>query len=105
MPAPVSLIAEKSIHKSAGTSNQKLKLLRRGKLISITLIIIGKNQFPNPPIATGITIKKIINIAWAVTITLYVWSPTKNEPLEDSSNRINLDNLVPIKPPQPPVKI
>lgn len=73
--------------------------------MSITLIIIGKNQFPNPPIATGITIKKIINIAWAVTITLYIWSPTKKEPLEDNSIRIKLDNLVPIKPPQPPAKI
>jgi hypothetical protein len=33
---------------------------------------MGKNQFPKPPIATGITIKKIINIACAVTITLYI---------------------------------
>lgn len=32
--------------------------------------IIGTSQFPNPPIMIGITIKKIIINAWAVTITL-----------------------------------
>lgn len=32
--------------------------------------IRGTNQFPNPPIKIGITIKKIIIKAWAVTITL-----------------------------------
>ena len=31
----------------------------------------GTNQFPNPPIITGITKKNIIRKAWAVTITLY----------------------------------
>lgn len=34
-------------------------------------IIRGTSQFPNPPIIIGITIKKIIMNAWAVTITLY----------------------------------
>lgn len=66
---------------------------------------MGKNQFPNPPIAIGITIKKIINIAWAVTITLYIWSPKKKDPLVINSKRIRLESLVPIKPPQPPAKI
>jgi hypothetical protein len=46
-------------------------LLRRGKAISGAPIIIGTNQFPNPPIKIGITIKKIINKACAVTTTLY----------------------------------
>lgn len=32
--------------------------------------INGTNQFPNPPIIIGITIKKIMIKAWAVTITL-----------------------------------
>lgn len=32
--------------------------------------INGNNQFPKPPIIIGITIKKIIIKAWAVTITL-----------------------------------
>lgn len=33
-------------------------------------IIRGTNQFPNPPIIIGITMKKIITNAWAVTTTL-----------------------------------
>jgi len=33
-------------------------------------IISGTSQFPNPPIIIGITMKKIIIKAWAVTITL-----------------------------------
>jgi len=32
--------------------------------------IRGTSQFPNPPIMIGITIKKIIMKAWAVTTTL-----------------------------------
>lgn len=38
--------------------------------MSGALNIKGTNQFPNPPIIIGITIKKIIINAWAVTITL-----------------------------------
>jgi hypothetical protein len=34
-------------------------------------IIKGTNQFPKPPIRTGITKKKIIIKAWLVTTTLY----------------------------------
>lgn len=33
-------------------------------------IIRGTSQFPNPPIMMGITMKKIITKAWAVTMTL-----------------------------------
>lgn len=32
--------------------------------------IRGTNQFPNPPIMIGITMKKIMMNAWAVTTTL-----------------------------------
>lgn len=32
--------------------------------------IRGISQFPNPPMKIGITIKKIIRNAWAVTIVL-----------------------------------
>ena len=45
-------------------------LFIRGNAISGAPNIIGINQFPNPPIKIGITIKKIIINAWAVTITL-----------------------------------
>lgn len=53
-----------------GGSNQNLMLFIRGKAISGAPSIIGVNQFPNPPIIVGITMKKIITKAWAVTIEL-----------------------------------
>lgn len=45
-------------------------LFNRGNAISGAPIIKGTNQFPKPPIIIGITIKKIIMKAWAVTIIL-----------------------------------
>lgn len=45
-------------------------LFIRGKAISGAPIMRGISQFPKPPIMMGITIKKIITNAWAVTITL-----------------------------------
>jgi hypothetical protein len=53
-----------------GTKSQKERLFIRGNAISATPNIRGNNQLPNPPIEMGITIKKIITKAWAVTITL-----------------------------------
>lgn len=53
-----------------GGSSQNLILFIRGNAMSGAPIIIGTNQFPNPPIMMGITIKKIITKAWAVTIVL-----------------------------------
>jgi len=55
---------------SEGGRSQKLKLFIRGKAISGAPIIRGVSQFPKPPIIIGITIKKIIVKACAVTITL-----------------------------------
>lgn len=55
---------------SAGGRSQKLRAFMRGKAISGAAIIMGISQFPNPPIRTGITRKKIIIKAWAVTIEL-----------------------------------
>jgi hypothetical protein len=43
-----------------GGNIQNLILFKRGKDISGHPIIIGINQFPNPPITIGIVIKKII---------------------------------------------
>jgi hypothetical protein len=65
--------------------------------------IKGNNQFPNPPIKTGITMKKIIIKAWAVTTTLYNWSSPKREPGWPSSIRIIILSLVPNIPLQAPV--
>jgi len=53
-----------------GGSSQNLRLFRRGKAISGVAIIRGRSQFPNPPIMAGITMKKIMTKAWAVTIEL-----------------------------------
>lgn len=53
-----------------GGNSQKLMLFIRGNAISGAPIISGTSQFPNPPIIIGITMKKIMTNAWAVTITL-----------------------------------
>jgi len=71
VPTPTSTKEERSSKESAGGSNQKLRLLSRGKAMSGAPIRMGTNQFPKPPTITGITMKKIIINAWAVTITLY----------------------------------
>jgi hypothetical protein len=70
VPAPLSTRElERSIIR-AGIKNQKLMLFIRGKAISAAPNIRGTNQLPNPPIKIGITIKKIMIKACAVTTTL-----------------------------------
>jgi len=70
VPAPLSTAPPTRSNVRAGGKNQNLRLFKRGKAISGAPNINGTNQFPNPPIMIGITIKKIITNAWAVTITL-----------------------------------
>lgn len=70
MPAPASTPAEARSSKKEGGRSQKLMLFIRGKAMSGAPIINGISQFPKPPIMMGITMKKIITKAWAVTITL-----------------------------------
>jgi hypothetical protein len=70
VPLPPSLIILPNIIKRAGGNTQNLRLFRRGNIISKEESIKGNIQLPNPPIATGITKKKIIKIAWAVTTAL-----------------------------------
>ena len=70
VPAPASTIEDASNRRKDGGSSQKLMLFIRGNAMSGVPIISGSSQFPNPPIIMGITIKKIIMKAWAVTITL-----------------------------------
>jgi hypothetical protein len=55
---------------SEGGKSQNLILFIWGNAMSGAPSIKGNNQFPNPPIMIGITIKKIITNACAVTITL-----------------------------------
>lgn len=70
VPAPASTPDDARSKRNEGGSSQKLMLFIRGKAISGAPIISGISQFPNPPIMMGITIKKIITKACAVTITL-----------------------------------
>jgi hypothetical protein len=70
VPAPLSTKELVNNINKAGIKNQNLMLFIRGKAISGEPNIKGTNQFPNPPIRIGITIKKIIIKAWAVTTTL-----------------------------------
>lgn len=70
VPAPASTIDDAKRSKNDGGSNQKLILFIRGNAISGAPIISGTSQFPKPPIIIGMTIKKIITNAWAVTMTL-----------------------------------
>jgi hypothetical protein len=71
VPAPFSTAAEETNRISDGGSSQNLRLFSRGNAISAAPSINGRSQFPNPPINTGITKKKIIKNAWAVTRVLY----------------------------------
>lgn len=71
VPAPFSTAAEDRRSISDGGNSQNLMLLSRGNAISGAPSIRGSNQLPNPPINTGITRKKIIKNACAVTIVLY----------------------------------
>jgi hypothetical protein len=70
-PTPASTNDEDTNKISAGGSNQKLILFNLGNAISQAPIMIGTNQLPKPPIAVGITKKKIIRNACEVTKTLY----------------------------------
>lgn len=70
VPAPIPANAERESSVSEGGSSQNLMLFIRGKAISWVPIISGTSQFPNPPIMIGITMKKIITNACAVTMVL-----------------------------------
>lgn len=70
VPAPLSTRALVNSSTNAGTKNQNLILFNRGNAMSAAPNIKGTNQLPNPPISTGITIKKIMMNACAVTTTL-----------------------------------
>lgn len=71
VPAPFSTAAEDTRRINDGGISQNLRLFIRGNAISGAPSISGNNQFPNPPIKIGITIKKIIRNPWAVTSVLY----------------------------------
>lgn len=70
VPAPLSTAIEAIKSVKDGGSSQNLRLFIRGNAMSGAPIIRGRSQFPNPPIMMGITMKKIITNACAVTMTL-----------------------------------
>jgi hypothetical protein len=63
VPAPFSTAADLTSKISDGGSSQNLILLSRGNAMSGVPSIRGSSQFPNPPMNTGITRKKIITNA------------------------------------------
>ena len=75
VPAPSPTMDDITSIISAGGRSQNLILFRRGNAISGAPSINGRSQFPNPPINIGMTRKKIMRNACAVTIVLYSWSP------------------------------
>lgn len=102
VPAPEFTRDERRRRSKAGGNNQKDRLFIRGKDMSGALNIKGRNQLPKPPIKTGMTIKKIIRKAWAVTKTLYTWLSPSTSLVVPSSKRIRPEKAAPISPPQPP---
>lgn len=70
VPTPFSTAALDNNRVRDGGRSQNLMLFRRGNAISGAPNINGTSQLPNPPIITGMTKKKIIRNAWAVTIVL-----------------------------------
>ena len=75
MPAPLAPgspstnIEIRSNANDVGSSQNEM-LFMRGKAMSGAPIISGTNQLPNPPIMAGMTMKKIMIRAWAVTTAL-----------------------------------
>lgn len=70
VPAPLSTVLLVRRRVNDGGRSQNLMLFIRGNAISGAPSISGTNQFPKPPIMIGITMKKIMTKAWAVTMTL-----------------------------------
>jgi len=102
VPAPLSTSPESSSKDKAGGSSQKLILFIRGKAMSGALTINGTSQLPNPPIMVGMTKKKIMINACAVTTVLYSWSSPSSLPGCPSSRRMRAESAVPRKADQIP---
>jgi hypothetical protein len=70
VPQPCSTKLLASRRANEGGSNQKLMLFSLGNAMSTAPMSKGTQKFPKPPINAGMTRKKIITNACAVTITL-----------------------------------
>lgn len=104
VPTPDSIFMVIYINKNEDGRSQNLKLFVRGYLISGALSIRGRIQLPNPPIKIGITIKKIITIACAVTSLLKNCSDIIFAPGWESSMRIKSLINIPDTPAHIPTK-
>ena len=102
VPTPFSTIAEPRRRVRDGGRSQNLILFIRGYSTSGLPSIRGTSQLPKPPIITGITRKKIIKNACAVTIVLYNWSLPNRAPGWPSSARMRRLIEVPSSPDQIP---
>jgi|SRR5438105_13089828 len=99
VPTPPSIQAENINRIKLGGKSQKLILFNLGKAISGPPTIKGIKKLPKPPIKAGITMKKIINNACAVTILLYNWlSAIYCIPGPLNSNLIKTEKAVPNNP-------
>ena len=70
MPTPLSTNLLNRRSDREGGRSQNLMLFIRGKAMSGLPSIRGTSQFPKPPIIMGMTMKKIMTKACAVTIVL-----------------------------------
>jgi len=104
VPTPLNLTIDRISIVKDGGSIQNLILFIRGKAMSCAPIIIGTSQLPNPPIITGITIKKIIIKACAVIIELNRSSLIKAPPGTVKLVRTMTLRESPIIPDQTPSK-
>nr|BAP16792.1 cytochrome c oxidase subunit I [Nephotettix virescens] len=80
VPTPISTSDLIKSNVKEGGKSQNLMLFNRGNAMSGAPIMMGKSQFPKPPIMMGITMKKIMMNACDVTMTLYIWSLLMNDP-------------------------
>ena len=62
------------------TRSQNDRLLSLGNAMSGAPIMSGTIQLPNPPIIAGITMKKIMMMAWLLKNTLYMFLAASIEP-------------------------
>ena len=102
VPTPLSTRPDIKSKERAGGRSQNLMLFIRGNAMSGAFTMRGTSQFPKPPIIVGITKKKIMINACAVTMTLYSWSSPRREPAFPSSSRMRADSAVPKKADQIP---
>src|SRR5271154_2843323 len=80
MPGEPSANREHMSSMNDATRSQNDMLLSLGNAISGAPIIRGTIQLPNPPIIAGITMKKIMMMAWLLKNTLYMFLAASIDP-------------------------